>query len=107
MEALIKTFIILILFLIVLWIVYNVFNKNVTQNISDTNDINVIKERIDERKKSCVYDTQNNYTCYLNFPRWWYNTMRHTRNMSYDLRNDPMIIHKNTYPWLNSEIGNI
>ena len=37
---------------------------------------------------------------YNEFP--WWNSTRRTRNMSYDLRGDPLIIPKEEYIWYNT-----
>jgi hypothetical protein len=52
--------------------------------------------------------------CGCNFPYYtqkkkifyspWWNSTRHTRNMSYDLRGDPIIIPKKEYIWNNSDL---
>ena len=38
-----------------------------------------------------------------NFP-WWNTMLCNTRNMSYDLRGDPLIIPRTNYVWNNSTI---
>ena len=40
---------------------------------------------------------------YTNFP-WWNTQIGNTKNMSYDLRGDPIVIPKNNFVWMNSTI---
>lgn len=40
---------------------------------------------------------------FFNYLPWW-NTTRNTRNMSYDLRGDPLIIQPQQFVWNNSNL---
>lgn len=44
----------------------------------------------------------------ITFNETFINVLRHTKNMSYDLRGDPIEIQRDgTYPWNNSELSPI
>jgi hypothetical protein len=43
----------------------------------------------------------------MTFNETFINVLRHTKNMSYDLRSDPIQIQRVEYPWNNSELSPI
>lgn len=57
-----------------------------------------------------IYPTHQGYSPtnpywngYTNFP-FWNTPLGTTKNMSYDLRGDPLVIPRQTFPWNNSSI---
>ena len=38
---------------------------------------------------------------------WWNTSLGNTKNMSYDLRGDPLVIPKTQFPWNNSSLSPI